>query len=73
MKTKTIIILGILLIVGGFMYDLFFAGIPYQDPTPEMTQRFNFNKSVASTIELIGLIVIIIGIIKSILNKLLKK
>lgn len=32
-----IICLGILLILGGFMYDVMFAGIPYQDPSAEMT------------------------------------
>ena len=49
--------LGIGLIIGGFLFDLFFAGIPYQDPTQEMTHRFYFNKSVA----IIGLISIAIG------------
>ena len=30
-----------LFILLGFIYDLIFAGIPYQDPTPEMTQKYN--------------------------------
>lgn len=51
------------------MFELYFAGIPYQDPTSEMTQRFNFNKSVANTIELVGLVSIIIGIIATIFKK----
>ena len=71
-KIKTILILGVLLIISGFMYDVLFAGIPYQDPTPEMTQKYNFHRSVANAIELIGLVSIIIGIIGSIFKKLFK-
>ena len=72
MKTKTIIILGIALIVCGLIYDTIFAGIPYQDPTPAMTQKYNFHRSIANVIELIGLVGIITGVIKSILRKVLK-
>jgi len=71
-KIKTILILGIMLIIVGFTYDVFFAGIPYQDPTPLMTQEYNFHRSVANTIELAGLIGIIIGIIGSVFQKLFK-
>ena len=66
------LILGVLLIISGFIYDVFLAGIPYQDPTLEMTQKYNFHRSMANTIELIGLAGVIIGIIGSILKKLSK-
>ena len=45
---------GLSLLLGGFTYDLTFAGIPYQDPTPEMSARFDFHKRIAITIYLSG-------------------
>ena len=64
--------MGILLIISGFVYDVFFAGIPYQDPTPAMIQQYNFHRSIANITELIGLIVIIVSIIGNICKKLFK-
>lgn len=48
------ICLGVLLIFGGFMYDVMFAGIPYQDPSPEMTARYALHSRIASTICALG-------------------
>ena len=39
-------------VVVGFLYDIYFAGIPYQDPTPDLQARWNFHKSVSSAIML---------------------
>ena len=66
------IIGGILLIVIGFIYDVIFAGIPYQDPTPLMIQKFNFHKNVAGKIELIGLSIMLISLLGIIIKKLIK-
>ena len=63
------IISGILIIIIGFIYDLIFAGIPYQDPTPAMTQKYNFHSSVAEIIELIGLSIMMISIVGTVLRK----
>ena len=41
--------LGILIVFGAFFYDVIFAGIPYQDPTPELQASYEFHKSVAET------------------------
>jgi hypothetical protein len=38
------------LIFAGFAYDLSFAGLPYQDPTPQMQERWLFHKRVAEMI-----------------------
>lgn len=40
--------MGALLIVLSFAYDITFAGLPYQDPTPEMQARWETHKSVAN-------------------------
>ena len=38
-----LIILGILIIFIGFVYDVLFAGIPYQDPTPAMSASYDYH------------------------------
>ena len=66
------IIWGILLIVIGFIYDVIFAGIPYQDPTPLMIKKFNFHKTVAEKIELIGFVIMLISLLGVIIKKFIK-
>ena len=60
---------GILIIIVGFIYDVIFAGIPYQDPTPSMTQKYNFHRTVAESIELIGLVLLLISLVGIVLRK----
>ena len=54
---------GTILVVSGFAYDLLFAGIPYQDPSPEIQERWIFHKGVADSIMAAGAIVLGIGCI----------
>jgi hypothetical protein len=49
-----LIIAGFSLLVGGFIYDVIFAGIPYQDPTPEMSARYRHHANIASVIRWFG-------------------
>ncbi len=63
------IIGGILLIIIGFVYEVMFAGIPYQDPTPLMIQKFNFHKTIAIKIESFGLIIMLISLLGIIVKK----
>ena len=59
MKTLTpgkLILVGLLLVVGGFVYDVIFAGIPYQDPPPELLERYDGHKRIASFICGLGLV-----------------
>lgn len=37
-----LIALGITIIFSGFVYDVLFAGIPYQDPTPALAASYDF-------------------------------
>jgi hypothetical protein len=75
-KNKKIIILGIvgglLLLLIGFMYEVIFAGIPYQDPTQFMIQNYNFHKAVGQKIELTGIVIMLLSILGIIVNKFLK-
>lgn len=52
---------GLCLLVIGFIYDLEFAGIPYQDPTPEMSARYAFHSHIASDFYWIGGGAILVG------------
>jgi hypothetical protein len=53
--------LGFALILCGFFYDGLFAGIPYQDPTPELQERWEYYKSVASVFYKTGGMVLLLG------------
>jgi len=64
------VLLGILLIGAGFAYDVVYAGLPYQDPTPEMTLRFNHHKAIAKRIMHAGGLVFAVGIVSGILSLL---
>lgn len=45
-----LILLGVSIFCCGFMYDVVFAGIPFQDPTPELAAEYSFHSGVASVI-----------------------
>ena len=49
------------MVVLGFVYDLFYAGLPYPDPTAEMQQKWLFHKGVSERIILGGITVFAAG------------
>ena len=55
------LLVGFSSIVIGFLYYVMFAGIPYQDQTPELQQRYDFHAGVAFYIEIIGVLILAIG------------
>jgi hypothetical protein len=56
------LILGCVLpLFGGFIYDILFAGIPYQDPTPELSASYALHANIASMICWFGAVVFLIG------------
>lgn len=56
-----LVIAGLCLLVLGFGYDLVFAGLPYQDPTPQMQAEWTRHKTVASVIESMGFGLVFVG------------
>ena len=60
---KHLIKIGLLLIVIGFLYEVFFVGVPYQDATEDLVVRYNRNEFIAVTLMQIGLGVVIVGIV----------
>jgi len=55
-------LIGLGIIVAGFIYDIMFAGIPYQDPTPELLASWEFHSNVAFWIMTAGLAIFSIGL-----------
>ena len=58
-----LLLLGIMIIFVGFVYDVLFAGIPFQDPTPAMLATYNFHATIASTIRWVGTGISLLGLI----------
>lgn len=67
-----LVVLGLIAIFSGFLYDVVYAGIPYPDPTPAMLASYNFHSQVASIIRWGGLCISAIGGSVMILRKLSK-
>ena len=59
---------GVCLIFGGFVYDILFAGIPYQDPTPEMAADYARHSRIASVIRGIGLGAFLFGCVAGVVR-----
>ena len=59
---------GIFLFIAGFVYQIVFAGIPYQDPTPELSARFDLHTQIASTISWVGVGAFLCGVCGGILR-----
>ena len=68
-----LIVAGSLLMAGGFVYDVMFAGIPYQDPTPEMSARYAFHARIASITLGSGVGVFVVGSIAGIIRMFMRR
>jgi hypothetical protein len=62
-KTAAIPAIGIVIVISGLVYDVLFAGIPYQDPTPELQARYDFHSSVAGWLCKAGGILFLAGLL----------
>ena len=58
-----LLIVGIVLLIGGFGYDIAYVNMPYQDPTPEMEARWSRDRGVAETLMMAGAVILVVGII----------
>jgi hypothetical protein len=55
--------LGTAIVLIGFIYDVLFAGLPYQDPTPQMQAVWDHHKRIADVIEVAGFVVTLLGFV----------
>ena len=60
---------GVGIAILGFVYDAMFAGMPYQDPTPEMTKRYIQHAHVASALGVFGMAVSAAGLLASLIRR----
>lgn len=60
--------IGLLLMVFGFLYDIYFVNIPFQDPPPELLKKYMLHKTISDIIFYVGLILIVISIITRIIR-----
>lgn len=65
---KHTILLGITIIVIGFVYDLMFAGIPPQNAPTGLMEKYNHNAFISDIIIKFGLFVTFIGIVLRIIS-----
>jgi hypothetical protein len=56
-----LIVLGVIILIIGFVYDVLFAGIPYPDPTPALAAAYDFHSRIASIIRWSGMGVCILA------------
>jgi hypothetical protein len=59
--TVVFIAIGFGIMMAGLVYDIMYAGIPYQDPTPELAAEYAVSKTVADTLFLVGASVASLG------------
>lgn len=67
-----IIILGVVLVMLGFVYEGIFAGIPYQDPTPELSQKYMYYVNIGQLFYKIGFPVLAAGLLIILIQKIIK-
>lgn len=61
---------GVILLIVAYVYDVLFAGIPYQDPTPEMQSKWEMHKSIAGWIYTIGTLVLLSGVFSIVVQRI---
>jgi hypothetical protein len=64
---------GLFLLLVGFIYDVKFAGIPYQDPTPEMSARYDHHARIASSICWLGSGIFLVGSLAGIVRFVIRR
>ena len=68
-----LICVGVALVLGGFVYDVMFAGIPYQDPTPEISARYAHHAHVASVICSFGVALLLAGSVAGLVRFVIRR
>jgi hypothetical protein len=69
---KVLILLGFSLAVAGFLYDIAFAGIPYQDPTPSLQANWETQQNVGAFLTFMGIVIFCAGGVWSVLKRVLR-
>jgi len=68
-----LVVVGVCLIAAGFFYEVSFAGIPYQDSTPEMKAKYDYHAGIASKLTHIGIYPLSVGLLGVVALAVVKK
>jgi hypothetical protein len=71
LKILTLPLVGLLILIAGFLYFVTFAGLPYPDPTPELKAEWKYHENLSWIILKIGGFVLFVGLL--VIPFLLKK
>ena len=63
LKILTLPLVGLLILIAGFLYIVTFAGLPYSDPTPELQAEWKYHENISRIILKIGGFVLFMGLI----------
>ena len=69
----SIILAGILVLCAGLYYLVIKAGIPYQDPTPEMQLQYSINMGIGDVLTKMGIFTILAGAVCRIIIGILSR
>lgn len=61
LRLGTLVAAGVLLLIAGLVYSVVFAGIPYQDPTPQMYATWKSYQRIGDSLMISGLVVLASG------------
>ena len=70
---RSLVVGGLVVVLFGFLYGSIFAGIPFQDPTPEMSADYEFHFSVANIILVTGCVGLLLGMVCAVTKFVLRK
>lgn len=68
-----VIVVGLLFLGGGFIYDVLFAGIPYQDPPPALQQQYAANAATAQMLYTFGIVIVLLGIVIAVVQRVRRR
>lgn len=54
---------GMLILIAGFLYFVTFAGLPYPDPTPELQEEWRYHENLSWIVLKIGGAVLFAGLL----------
>ena len=62
LKVIALPVMGAGVVLAGFVYDVLFAGIPYQDPTPAMQAKWELHSRIANIVMSAGGLCLLAGV-----------
>ena len=71
LRPLTFVVIGIVLLIAGFVYAVIFLNVPYPDPTPAMQQEVLFHERITGNVMLAGIVFVIVSMVWAIIGKLL--